>query len=197
MITRGYGSNTLQYASPCISSIHHRVQHIHHMSKSLFNVLPINPLTPFRPPYFEAVINTAKLTAKAKLSNLFLPPSFPSRIDADSGIGSTVAIARGATYRAISPRRFGDSSRIDQPQRRQPTRGPVVLSQKFLDLEGKRAGPRRERVRQTPYLLLRDFLGGRTRLVRRRWRERQLSGWMIERYTELHVLISLVATTTY
>jgi len=45
----------------------------------------------------EAVINTAKLTAKAKLSNLFCPTSFPSRIDALSGTGKTVAIARGAT----------------------------------------------------------------------------------------------------
>jgi hypothetical protein len=41
--------------------------------------------------------------------------------------------------------------RIDQPQRRQPTNGPVVLSQKFLDLEGNRRGPMRDRVRQTPY----------------------------------------------
>ena len=62
-----------------------------------FNVPPMNPLTESFPPYFEAVINTAKLTAKVILSSLFRPNSFPSRIDADSGTGSIVAIARGAT----------------------------------------------------------------------------------------------------
>ena len=41
--------------------------------------------------------------------------------------------------------------RIDQPHKRQPTNGPVVLSQKLRDLEGKRRGPTRERVRHTPY----------------------------------------------
>jgi hypothetical protein len=114
----------------------------------------MNPRTLSRPPYLLAVIKTAKLTAKTKLSNLFAPLSLPSRMDADSGIGRTVASARGATYSAISPRRFGSSRRIDQPQRREPTRGPVVTSQTFRDLEGNRVGPRRERVRQTPYLML-------------------------------------------
>jgi hypothetical protein len=78
----------------------------------------------------------------------------PSRMDADSGTGRIVAIARGATYSAISPRRLGDSRRIDQPHRRQPSNGPEVSSQYVRDLEGKRFGPRRERVRHTPYLLL-------------------------------------------
>jgi hypothetical protein len=125
-----------------------------YMSISFFKVLPINPLTPSFPPYFEAVIKTARLTANVILSNLFRPLSLPSRMDADSGTGRIVAMARGATYNAISPRRFGDSRRIDQPQRRQPSKGPEVSSQYVRDLEGKRVGPRRERVRQTPYLLL-------------------------------------------
>lgn len=122
------------------------------MAVSQFNALPINPRTPFFPPYFDAVINTAKLIAKTTLSNLFLPVSLPERIDALSGTGSTVANARGATYNAISPLRFGDSSKIDHPQRRHPINGPVVLSQNVRDLDGKRVGPTRERVRQTPYL---------------------------------------------
>ena len=128
--------------------------HYSHISINLFNVLPMKPRTLSRPPYLLAVINTAKLTAKTRLSNLFAPLSLPSRIDADSGTGRTVASARGATYSAISPRRLGSSRRIDQPQSRHPTRGPVVSSQKFRDLEGKTVGPRRERVRQTPYLRL-------------------------------------------
>jgi hypothetical protein len=132
-----------------------------HMSINLFNVFPMNPRTLSRPPYLLAVIKTAKLTAKTRLSNFFAPPSLPSRMDADCGTGRTVAKARGATYSAISPRRFGSSRRIDQPQRRQPTRGPVVASQMFRDLEGKRVGPRRERVRQTPYLELAGAVGGR------------------------------------
>jgi hypothetical protein len=124
------------------------------MSINRFNVLPINPLTASFPPYFDAVISTAKLTANVRLSNRFRPPSFPSLIDAVSGTGRTVAIARGATYNAISPRRFGDSMKIDQPHRRQPSNGPLVSSQYVRDLEGKRCGPIRERVRQTPYLPL-------------------------------------------
>src|SRR5438046_9966946 len=122
------------------------------MSISLFKVPPINPLTLSLPPYFEAVINTARLTAKAILSNLFRPLSLPSRMDAVSGTGRIVAIARGATYNAISPRRLGDSRRIDHPQRRHPMNGPVVLSQNVRDLEGKKVGPMRERARHTPYL---------------------------------------------
>lgn len=123
-----------------------------YMSISLFNVPPINPLTPSFPPYFEAVINTARLTAKTTLSNLFRPLSLPSRIDAVSGTGRIVAIARGATYNAISPRRLRDSRTIDQPQRRHPMNGPVVSSQNVSDLEGKQVGPIRERVKHTPYL---------------------------------------------
>ena len=122
------------------------------MSIKRFSVPPRNPLTASLPPYFEAVINTAKLTANVTLSNLFRPISLPSRIDADSGTGKTVAMARGATYKAISPRRFGDSMRIDQPQRRHPTSGPVVVSQRLRDLDGNRVGPMRERVTHTPYL---------------------------------------------
>src|SRR5271169_6518018 len=125
-----------------------------YMSMSFFNVLPINPLTSSFPPCLEAVINMAKLTANARLSNLFRPLSFPSRIDAVLGTGRIVAIARGATYNAISPRRLGDSRRIDQPQRRHPMNGPVVSSQNIRDLKGKKVGPIRERVRHTPYLLL-------------------------------------------
>jgi hypothetical protein len=86
------------------------------------------------------------------LSNLFLPLSFPSRIDAVSGMGRMVAMARGATYSAISPRRLADSSRMDQPQRRDPMNGPVVSSQNMRDFEGNKVGPIRDRVRQTPYL---------------------------------------------
>lgn len=126
----------------------------YYMSINFFSVPPINPLTPSFPPYFDAVINTARLTANVILSNRFRPLSLPSRIDADSGTGRIVAMARGATYNAISPRRLGDSRRIDQPHRRQPNNGPEVSSQSVRDLEGKRVGPRRERVRHTPYLSL-------------------------------------------
>ena len=36
-----------------------------------------------------------------------------------------------------------------------------MLSQKLLDLEGNRVGPRRVRVRQTPYLLLKGISDGK------------------------------------
>lgn len=127
-----------------------------YMSMSFFNVPPINPLTPSLPPNLEAVIKIAKLVAKVRLSNLFAPLSRPSRIEAEAGTGNTVASARGATYNAISPRRLGDSSKMDQPQRRQPSRGPVVSSHTMRDFEGKKIGPIRVRARHTPYLQLKD-----------------------------------------
>ena len=64
---------------------------------NFFNVPPINPLTPSLPLYFDAVIKMARLDANVTLSNVFLPVSFPSRIDAVFGMGRTVAIALGAT----------------------------------------------------------------------------------------------------
>ena len=136
----------------CMNNSCSYILYADYISINRSKVPPRNPLTVSFPPYLEAVINTAKLTAKVTLSNLFLPISSPSRIDADWGTGRIVAIARGATYKAISPRRLGDSMRMDQPQRTHPTSGPVVASQKFHDLEGNRVGPMRERVRHTPYL---------------------------------------------
>jgi hypothetical protein len=127
---------------------------------NFFKVPPINPRTPSFPPYFDAVIKIARLIANVTLSNVFLPVSLPSRIDAVFGTGRTVVNALGATYNAISPLLLGDSRKIDNPQSRHPNSGPEVSSQYMRDFDGNKVGPRRERVKHTPYLDLAMRWGG-------------------------------------